>query len=1575
MSVGRKVRGVVRSRILRAIGLVYPIEQLERRFLLNSPDLSQLQSNLNTALTDANSVVQHIINATPLPVAGALGSAINTLNNLQTQFNSSLGSINSSSPATAVQSALQSALGSGATVNIVQNTSSVDEFSVTQNVSSLVTNTPMLNFSSGLPALGLSGSVGLNFNLSSRYSIDFGINTSSGFFISTDSSKTNFTFNPSITITNGSSLTGTFGPLAISASDYTGDPQGLGIGPTALTASFTASLTAPGGSNVLTTSTLAQVGANISLTGSAHLALNAALQASGGMASSFPSLSAVITLDWTIPSVNLSSAGISTQNLGNDPEFGLHNLTLDLGSTIDNVLDPVLNDINNVLKPIKPVIDFINGPMPLFNDVGFLKSVVGTNSDGVCTVGNFFEFLANLDGEGAVAQGVVDFAQAVGDFYTLYSSVNGLSSGGFHGLNLGSFTVGDAPGDSISLDLRNGTAVSNANFSGIPTGSGIVSNIESYLSGIGGSDFANALFNTTVASEPPTSLTFGNNNQYSFDTNAADYGFHFPLLTDPGSILGILFGQNVNLFTYTTPPMDFGVPFLVNIPVFGPLVVALKGDLDNNDDAVLFGGQFSMGYDTYGLTHSNLSQNPAGALDGFYINETDTFLAAGFGIAADAAVDLVLVEAGVGGGINANVALGLNDPNSATDGAKLRFNQIKTDLQNGPLGLFVFSGELTASLNAFVTIGFGPFSWTDSINFATITLLNFTTEAPAPVFAAESNGIVMLDLNAANADTSGSLTGQDDFTISDLGPDMTNGGEVIDINALGQDQILHGVKSITGEGGTQPFNLHIEPGVTAPVDIAGGYFPTDPNYKATDNNVEIEDQGSGPATLYASDGNDQLRAATPGSVPSQGAIIYGGNLYPGNPSSSQDVLETDGALMTGDENTIDGGTAPVTITGGPGNDYINVGNAATAVVDGGGGTNTIIGGTGADHFVANFADAAIDNIQASSGAISNLLQVNGEGGGETITASYQSGGLSVTSVDGSTNVSITASNIKTLDVEPAPGLASSSLAATLPNGQTAPAPTLPTPPPGPINVDLESLNGSGLSVVYVNMLGSASGSSQVNPINVNLTGFGNDQVSVVGTYGSLSQSNTSSNTASQVYEITSSMTAGGLTIFTTDGPTDAVNYNAGTGTNAFSLQNQIVNPGQITFSSLKGTPGTDTYNITAVVGATDINQNGKNIVVNIGPTASGGLSLIKAPIAIGGAVADSGQPSGYDGSVALNVTDATATVGSTGNIDSGLINGFDLGSNTITWTYLTSLDVTLGNHGNTANVDLTQPMSATIQAGNGGDNIQASPSTIPLTLLGGTGNDTVAASNNGDYISGGAGNDYLTEGVSAAHGGYDTIVGGNGSNHIVDDGAIGLIYGNDTTVDGATGANLITGTATALIYTGPGQDTVTFTGGNDETVIAGGGNDLISLGDGFDSVYGAGGNDTISTGNGTDTIYAGDGNDSITTGDGGDRVATGNGNSTINTGAGDDIIIVGNGSNIISSGAGDDIIYIGTGLNSVNGGPGTNALIQSADVNQLLTNTTLSAAGITTFSNIQRVSLTGQTFEPHVRCQWLDQSG
>jgi len=87
--------------------------------------------------------------------------------------------------------------------------------------------------------------------------------------------------------------------------------------------------------------------------------------------------------------------------------------------------------------------------------------------------------------------------------------------------------------------------------------------------------------------------------------------------------------------------------------------------------------------------------------------------------------------------------------------------------------------------------------------------------------------------------------------------------------------------------------------------------------------------------------------------------------------------------------------------------------------------------------------------------------------------------------------------------------------------------------------------------------------------------------------------------------------------------------------------------------------------------------------------------------------------------------------------------------------------------------------SVKVDAGTGNDTVNASATAIPVTLLGGDGNDTLTGGSGNDRLEGGAGNDQLYGGD-----GDDTLLGGDGDD-LLDGGA-----GTDV-LDGGTGTNVL----------------------------------------------------------------------------------------------------------------------------------------------------------------------------------------
>ena len=261
-----------------------------------------------------------------------------------------------------------------------------------------------------------------------------------------------------------------------------------------------------------------------------------------------------------------------------------------------------------------------------------------------------------------------------------------------------------------------------------------------------------------------------------------------------------------------------------------------------------------------------------------------------------------------------------------------------------------------------------------------------------------------------------------------------------------------------------------------------------------------------------------------------------------------------------------------------------------------------------------------------------------------------------------------------------------------------------------------------------------------------------------------------------------------------------------------------------------------------------------------------------------------------------------------------------------------------------------------MDGGAGNDKLEVDNSvSLPASLTGGDGNDTLIGSSGNDTLAGGAGNDSLT-----GNGGNDSLTGGDG-----DDTLLGG-DGNDT-LSGGFGADSIDG--------GAGTDTLTYAGesrtkgvsvslakktenGSSEdapasggtaagdailnvenltgtdfgdtligskaanTISGGDGNDSIDGGAGDDSIDGGAGDDTLTGGAGNDTVTGSDGNDLIYGGKGADSLTGGAGNDSIHGEAGNDSIFGNAGDDQLWGDAGNDVLWGGFGADDLHGGSG-----------------------------------------------------
>ncbi|OKH30228.1 hypothetical protein NIES2119_31335 [[Phormidium ambiguum] IAM M-71] len=215
---------------------------------------------------------------------------------------------------------------------------------------------------------------------------------------------------------------------------------------------------------------------------------------------------------------------------------------------------------------------------------------------------------------------------------------------------------------------------------------------------------------------------------------------------------------------------------------------------------------------------------------------------------------------------------------------------------------------------------------------------------------------------------------------------------------------------------------------------------------------------------------------------------------------------------------------------------------------------------------------------------------------------------------------------------------------------------------------------------------------------------------------------------------------------------------------------------------------------------------------------------------------------------------------------------------------------------------------------------------------GGLGDDTIDGGDDRDRIQGSAGNDLLY-----GKAGVDYIEGGEG-NDILDGGeGNDQLYGqlgNDT-IDGGTGNDYLEG--------GDGDDSLAGNSENDQlygqagkdTLDGGEGNDYLEGGDSEDLLFGNAGNDYLYGQKGNDTLNGGTGNDNLDGDVGDDLLDGGEDNDRIYGQAGKDTLYGGNGNDLLDGGDDADILFGQAGVDYLTGGNGNDSLDGGDDDDQL----------------------------------------
>ncbi|WP_182865929.1 right-handed parallel beta-helix repeat-containing protein [Rhodopirellula sp. JC639] len=218
---------------------------------------------------------------------------------------------------------------------------------------------------------------------------------------------------------------------------------------------------------------------------------------------------------------------------------------------------------------------------------------------------------------------------------------------------------------------------------------------------------------------------------------------------------------------------------------------------------------------------------------------------------------------------------------------------------------------------------------------------------------------------------------------------------------------------------------------------------------------------------------------------------------------------------------------------------------------------------------------------------------------------------------------------------------------------------------------------------------------------------------------------------------------------------------------------------------------------------------------------------------------------------------------------------------------------------------------------------------VPVTILGGEGDDYLQGSMHDDFISGGGGN--------------DTLLGMAGNDELAGDGDDDILfgdYGNDT-LDGGTGNDTLDEEVGddygGLFLVHPSRDAeINFMvgGSGDDLLLGSPGQDHMDGGVGKDFLFGAAGRDTLR--GGPDSLQV-----AYVVEDESDSLDGGHGNDTLFGGIGNDLLIGDRGDDEIHGGADDDIAYGDdvqrkeTGADILHGDDGDDALFGGADVDRI----------------------------------------
>ncbi len=662
----------------------------------------------------------------------------------------------------------------------------------------------------------------------------------------------------------------------------------------------------------------------------------------GGGASegAIPRLIADIKLGWVLDTTAQDLFDGTASFGAFDAQF--ENIRLDLGSFISDFLGPVLEEVQKFTKPLEPIIDTLQAPIP---GVSQLAELVGAEP---ITLLDLMEAISGAD------------LTLIRRLLQVVSFANALPTSANLVIPIGAFTLDQ--GALFSSELP-ATSKNQLIGSMTPEAAAMNGGILDSLGTAGGSGFAEQV-----------------------ELSQGEGGFSFPAFEDPTKLFNLIVGQDVELIEFDAGKLKAEVGWSQSFgPItIGPIPVSVVVSI-----GAAVEGRFVIGYDTKGIRQlvQNLTDD-SNENDGFFENLGALFAGVYIGDLADdgsdppeirltlegsvgAAIDLVVIKVGIEAGLRATLDLNLHDggflnpiPPENLDG-KLRIDEIITFINN-PLCLFDVSGKLEAFIRIFVTLDLFLFSVTYKQTIVNITLLeleNITAELcqpPDPEPAEKSGSKLVLNVgdraNLRNFDVPDPPGSDQDekIVVRQVTPGAT--GDV-EVSYKGYTERYQGIDLIVGDGDGGNDAFIFEDGDISGTCRADGIVdPAVPGFWS------MAAPTTGVSCLADVDGNGQPDHQVDDTVTflvnfEIALSICGG---PGKDKigggDGADLLVGDGELnnstLVCEENGVAGGADDDTDTiSGEGGDDTIYGNDGPDILAGGSGSDHIYGGNFEDEIV------------------------------------------------------------------------------------------------------------------------------------------------------------------------------------------------------------------------------------------------------------------------------------------------------------------------------------------------------------------------------------------------------------------------------------------------------------------------------------------------------------------------------------------------------------------------------------------------------------------------------------------------